>query len=123
MRPPKPACPAAAAIFDADESEAPAPSPEALLAGTLALMTGIVERAALALPLAAHEQSLLMAAKVRRNLALIAQHDAFSEAFRCTAGRLDGHWERLALPAHAAPDDSLAATEPALWHRTPGRLQ
>lgn len=107
-----------------DDDALPLPSAEALLAGTLALMTGVVERAALAQPLAAHGQSLLMAAKVRSQLCCLSQHPQLSDGFRLTLGRLRTHWDRLVTPG----DADAAALTPAeaarqLWHRAPGQLQ
>jgi hypothetical protein len=111
----------------ADDDEVRAlPSAEAMLAGTLALMTGVVERAALTQPLAGHAQSLMMAAKVRSNLFFLSGHPQLSTGFRTTVERLRTHWDRLAVPAGAAaeatvPDPAQAARQ--LWHRTPERLQ
>jgi hypothetical protein len=106
----------------ADDDGVALPSAEALLAGTLALMTGVIERAALAQPLAAHGQSLMMSAKVRANLFRLTEHPHLSAPFRATLVRLQAHWERLALPA--APE-APAAAEPdrRLWHRSPERVQ
>lgn len=100
------------------------PSPEALLAGTLALMTGVVERAALLQPLAGHGQSLLMASKVRVNLRGLADHPQLSPAFRSTLDRLRGHWDRLAAPGAAEAEPTCPAEREArLWHRAPERVQ
>ncbi|HKX93683.1 MAG TPA: hypothetical protein VJM48_03195 [Methylibium sp.] len=106
----------------ADEDGVTLPSAEALLAGTLALMTGVIERAALAQPLAAHGQSLMMSAKVRANLCRLTEHPHLSAPFRTTLARLQAHWERLALPA---VPDALEAPEAErrLWHRSPERVQ
>lgn len=120
------ACPPPALSAEADDDAPPLPSAEAMLAGTLALMTGVVERAALAQPLAAHGQSLLMANKVRSNLFELAGHPHLSAGFRAMVQRLRGHWDRLALPAAgdgipAAPD-AADRTQP-LWHAAPQRVQ
>jgi hypothetical protein len=121
-----PLSPRPTALPDDDEGLA-MPSPEALLAGTLALMTGVVERAALLQPLAAHGQSLLMASKVRVNLRGLVEHPQLSPAFRSTLERLRGHWDRLAVSADAAApaasSASCAETQARLWHRAPERLQ
>lgn len=112
---------------DHDMCEATLPSAEALVAATLALMTGVVERAALAQPLNLHEQSQLMAAKVRAHLFTLAHHGHLSEAFRATLGRLSGHWDRLAVDGrpgpcgcHPAPAPTRSACD---WLPTPERLQ
>ncbi len=126
---PKTACAGCAAPTegDRDPDEAmPVPSAEALLAGTLALMTGVIERAALSQPLAAHAQSLMMASKVRSNLFFLSAHPQMSEGFRMTARRLRTHWDRLAVPAQIAETEAtMEATEAAarLWHRAPERVQ
>ena len=112
---------------DPDVCEATLPSAEALVAATLALMTGVVERAALAQPLNVHEQSQLMAAKVRAHLFTLAHHGHLSEAFRATLGRLSGHWDRLAIDGRPGPCGCQAAPAPARsacdWLPTPERLQ
>lgn len=113
-----------APLTDDDGEALSLPSAEALLAGTLALMTGVVERAALAQPLAAHGQSLLMAAKVRRQLACLGEHPQLSDGFRLTLLRLGAHWDRL-LPGGTVDAEPIGAAEAArrLWHRAPGQLQ
>ncbi|HWH73425.1 MAG TPA: hypothetical protein VNV16_04080 [Methylibium sp.] len=107
-----------AALADPDEG-VPLPSAEALIAGTLALMTGVAERAALTQPLAAHAQSLMMSVKVGANLGRLAEHPQLSAPLRSTLARLQGHWERLIAPA------ALPAAEPdrRLWHARAERLQ
>lgn len=114
-----------AELSEDDVEQAALPSAEALLAGTLALMTGVVERAAMAQPLAAHGQSLLMAAKVCKQLGCLSHHPQLSEGFRLTLHRLRVHWDRLTPTAE--PSDAVGA-DPAeaaqrLWHRAPGQLQ
>jgi hypothetical protein len=106
----------------ADDEGVTLPSAEALLAGTLALMTGVIERAALAQPLTAHGQSLMMSAKVRANLSRLTEHPHLSAPFRATLARLQAHWERLALPA-AAEVPAVAEPDRRLWHRSPEQLQ
>ena len=114
-----------AELSEDDVEQAALPSAEALLAGTLALMTGVVERAAMAQPLAAHGQSLLMAAKVRKQLGCLSHHPQLSEGFRLTLHRLRVHWDRLtpiADPSGAVGADPVEAAQ-RLWHRAPGQLQ
>lgn len=123
----KTACSGRVATTDMDDEVVPLPSAEALLAGTLALMTGVIERAVLAQPLAAHAQSLMMATKVRSHLFCLSSHPQVSEGFRMTAGRLRSHWDRLALPtqqgaAEAAVSEAAEAAA-RLWHRAPERVQ
>lgn len=65
------------------------PSVEAVLAGTLALMTGYSQ----ALQADLHpEQRLLMGAKIGRNLALLQGHPLLSEAFQRILAGLHGRW-------------------------------
>ncbi|KQW68902.1 hypothetical protein [Methylibium sp. Root1272] len=114
-----------AELSEDDVEQAALPTAEALLAGTLALMTGVVERAAMAQPLAAHGQSLLMAAKVRKQLGCLSHHPQLSEGFRLTLHRLRVHWDRLtpiADPSGAVGADPVEAAQ-RLWHRAPGQLQ
>lgn len=103
----------------------PLPSAEAMLAGTLALMTGVVERAALAQPLSGHAQSLMMAAKVRSNLFFLSGHPQLSSGFRMTVERLRTHWDRLTVPAAAESTADLSSPDAPqrLWHRAPDQLQ
>lgn len=122
----KTTCTGCVAATEADDEVMALPSAEALLAGTLALMTGVIERAALSQPLAAHAQSLMMASKVRSHLFFLSSHPQVSEGFRMTARRLRSHWDRLAMPAQAAVEASVSdAAEAAarLWHRAPERVQ
>lgn len=74
---------------------------EAVLAGTLALMTGYAQ----ALQAELHpEQRLLMGAKIGRNLELLAQHVAVSEPFRRIALGLRARWQLMsACTAQSAP--------------------
>ena len=65
------------------------PSVEAVLAGTLALMTGYSQ----ALQADLHpEQRLLMGAKIGRNLALLQGHPLLSEAFQRILAGLRSRW-------------------------------
>lgn len=107
----------------ADDDGVALPSAEALLAGTMALMTGVIERAALAQPLAAHGQSLMMSAKVRVNLLRLTEHPHLSAPFRATLARLQAHWERLALPGGVPETAPAPEPDRRLWHRSPERVQ
>lgn len=86
------------------------PTVEAVLAGTLALMTGIAEAERPA-------QRWPMMNKVVCNLALLADHPQLSMEFRCAAGKLRRHWE------HLLEHGSDAANLHALRHPAPGALQ
>jgi len=80
------------------------PCAEAMLAGTLALMTG-------------HAQSgddthrRLMAKKIRSNLFFLAQHPGLSAAFRQVVGRMHSAWDALLDD----PQPTLAASSQASW--------
>jgi hypothetical protein len=65
------------------------PSVEAVLAGTLALMTGHSQ----ALQADVHpENRLLMGAKIGRNLALLVDHPLLSDGFRQVLAGLQQRW-------------------------------
>jgi hypothetical protein len=77
------------------------PSLEAVLAGTLALMTGYAQ----ALQADLHpEQRLLMGAKIGRNLEMLAGHLGTSEPFQRIALGLRARWQAIsACTAQSAP--------------------
>ena len=75
------------------------PRTEALLAGTLALMTGLAHT-----PLCATHREL-MSAKVRANLTELAAQPHVSDALRIVLRRLSGQWS----------DGSVAAPAAAVW--------
>ena len=68
------------------------PPVEALLAGTLALMTGYAQHGE------GCEIRPLMAGKLVRNLTALAHHPAVSEPMRAMLVRLVEHWLRAAEP-------------------------
>jgi hypothetical protein len=77
------------------------PSLEAVLAGTLALMTGYSQ----ALQADLHpQQRLLMGAKIGSNLDLLAGHVGLSEAFQRIVRGLRTRWQQMsACTAQAEP--------------------
>lgn len=83
---------------DAHTEEYLLPRTEALLAGTLALMTGLAHT-----PLCASHREL-MATKVRANLAELAAQPHVSEALRTVLCGLSGQWgdDPAAAPAASA---------------------
>lgn len=99
----------------ADGDEDPVlPSAEAMLAGTLALMTGFAEHcealAGSATPAAGTQgaaRSLphLLAAKAASNLFFLAEHPLLSAAFRSTLWRLRSHWQDLERRVAPPPPD------------------
>jgi hypothetical protein len=92
------------------------PSVEAVLAGTLALMTGYSQ----ALQAELHpEHRLLMGAKIGNNLGLLAEHPTLSDNFKRILLGLQHRWMLMsACTAEAAPARAcgLAADGPAQWH-------
>lgn len=91
---------------------------DAMLAGTLALLTGHAQ-------CACAQQRLLMARKIRSNLYLLAQHPALPPPFRLVVQRLHGHWNGiveqaprppLAAPVAPASGLDLDLPEARLWH-------
>ena len=82
-----------------DEHELP--SLEAVLAGTLALMTGYAQALQAELN---PDQRLLMGAKIGRNLEMLASHVATSEPFQRIALGLRARWQLMsACTAQSAP--------------------
>lgn len=104
----------------------PLPDAEAVLAGTLALMTGHAQSGC-------PQRRLLMALKIRHNLDQLQRHPDLGAPLRIVLQRLCHAWGTLAggLPAAAGqpdPDRSGAgagAEAPArlLWLPTPGLMQ
>lgn len=86
------------------------PAVEAVLAGTLALMTGFAEAERPA-------QRGQMMNRVVCNLALLAEHPQLSMQFRCAVGKLRRHWQHL---QEHGPDGAGAHD---LRHPAPGLLQ
>ena len=97
------------------------PPPEALLAGTLALMTGHAQACC-------QGQRALMARKIIANLLMLSRHPSAPPDFRAIAANLHPLWMRL---LRANPDQPQQGLLPAdhsdphrvLWHTTPETLQ
>lgn len=108
---PKP--PSCAAPNHADE-EYEMPSAEAMLAGTLALMTGYVQQ---------QDDGIkqLMAKKVVSNLFFLTHHPYLSEAFRQMLTQLRERWQSSVALADAGVRHP--ATPEPLWHMAPVGLQ
>ena len=79
------------------------PSVEALLAGTLALMTGHAQSACV-------QQRGLMAQKIGANLCVLAHHPALSANFKAVVDRMRAHWAVFAQPFTDSPHPWLATT-------------
>lgn len=94
------------------------PSAEAMLAGTLALMTGHAQSACT-------RQRGLMAKKIVSNLFFLSQHPSLSPHFKAVADRMRPHWLVLAQSSDVAETHALhTPTEPQpLWHAAATRVQ
>jgi hypothetical protein len=104
-----------------EDDEFVMPCSEALLAGTLALMTGHAQSAC-----ATHRD--LMGRKIRSNLFFLGQHPALTPNFRTVVQRMHQHWDTLlkasespTAPAPLGSDDLLP--ERRLWHTTASWVQ
>lgn len=86
------------------------PSAEALLAGTLALMTGHAQACS------SHTRQR-MATKIVSNLSDLTQHPVLSPQFQAAVWNLRKHWEALQAQSAAT------ATDPQTWHAQPSSLQ
>lgn len=84
---------------DVDEYELP--RAEALLAGTLALMTAYARGCC-------RERRAIMAGRIAANLSSLVRHAGLSDPFRAALGKLHAQWEGLSPTAgepfsHAPP--------------------
>lgn len=91
------------------------PSVEALLAGTLALMTGYAQSAREC------EHRPLMARKLVNNLQQLAGHPQLSSAMQTMLANLRTRWQLELENSADARAVELAPT--ALWHPVPTRVQ
>lgn len=97
------------------------PCAEAMLAGTLALMTGHAQSACAT-------QRDLMGRKIRSNLFFLGQHPGLSASFRTVIQRMHQHWDVL-LKANDGPVDRTPLNtddllpERRLWHTTASLVQ
>lgn len=84
---------------------------EAVLAGTLALMTALVQGCC-------EEHRRALRIKVIANLVELEHHANLSQQFRAVASHLQQHWHALDRgPTPEPPGD------PRLWHMPPGVMQ
>lgn len=90
------------------------PSMDALMAGTLALMTGYAQ----ADPDGGHRS--LMARKLVSQLFFLAGHPQVSPSMRCVLTNLRTHWQTEV--DRSAATQGLPAPTP-LWHPVPEQLQ
>ena len=85
---------------------------DAMLAGTLALLTGHAQ-------CSCAEQRMLMARKIRSNLYMLAQHPALPPPFRLVVQRLHGHWNGIVAQSGVASSLGIELPESRLWHEAP----
>ncbi len=104
-----------------EDEEHVLPCTEAMLAGTLALMTGHAQSACAT-------QRDLMGRKIRSNLFFLGQHPALTPSFRTVLQRMHQHWDTLlkssdgsAAQSSQRNDDLLP--ERRLWHTTASTVQ
>lgn len=97
--------------YPSRDEEYKLPGVEALLAGTLALMTGYAQHGADC------EIRPLMAGKLVRNLTALANHPALSEPMKAMLTRLIEHWMRAAWQEQPEPE------MPSWVHATPVAMQ
>lgn len=99
--------------FTSDKQEYQLSCVEALVAGTLALMTGHAQAGR-------DSDREPMARKILANLAQLSSHGCLSPQFRLMLCNLQAHWQRLqsrVSPVQPPPDPR------ASHHPAPGRLQ
>ncbi len=103
------------------EGEYTMPCAEAMLAGTLALMTGHAQNVC-------PNRRMLMALKIRQNLDQLRSHIGLNEQFRAVLLRLCHEWGVLAvsMPSAGCPADRSGAAQDSRehhWLPTPGLMQ
>ena len=108
---------------DHENEEHELPCVEAVLACTLALMTGYSQ----ALQAATHpEQRLMMGRKITRQLSLLAEHAQLSGGFRHVVASLSQRWQLMSACTEAAEHDCSAVRADAtagFCFDAPARLQ
>lgn len=97
------------------------PPAQALLAGTLALMTGHAQACC-------EGQRALLAQKITDNLLMLSRHVGAPPNFRAIAANLHPLWVRLLQQGSDQPQQGLSPADPSdthrvLWHTTPETLQ
>jgi hypothetical protein len=97
------------------------PPAEALLAGTLALMTGHAQACCAG-------QRALMAKKIITNLFMLSRHPGAPPNFKAIAANLHPLWVRVLQPDADQPQQALSPADNSdphrvLWHTTPETLQ
>jgi hypothetical protein len=105
---------------DPHDEEYVMPCAEALLAGTLALMTGHAQSDCA-------RQRMLMAHKICANLGILGQKSDLTPNFRTVVLRLHRHWDALATDLKPAARQMLhhdtLLPETQFWHPVAARVQ
>lgn len=104
-----------------EDEEHVMPCAEAMLAGTLALMTGHAQSACAT-------QRDLMGRKIRSNLFFLGEHPGLSPNFRTVVQRMHQHWDVLLRPGDGLAERPALNTEDLLperrlWHMTASLVQ
>lgn len=92
------------------------PCAEALLAGTLALMTGYVQACC-----DTHRDA--MGRKISANLQMLADADGFTAHFRTVVWSLQGRWEQQCKARQDTAALVAAEQRRVLWHTAPEAVQ
>jgi hypothetical protein len=100
-------------IQPAGDEEYQMPCAEALLASTLALMTGHAQACC-------DDHRTLMAARIAGNLAQLAEHALLSPQFKTLLWSLRGRWQE---GGQAPPPANVAQRDRRLWHTPPDSVQ
>ena len=104
-----------------EDEEHVMPCAEAMLAGTLALMTGHAQSACAT-------QRHLMGGKIRSNLFFLSQHPGLSPSFRTVVHNMHRHWDALLKTGDGPVNKTALHTddllpERRLWHTTASLVQ
>jgi hypothetical protein len=103
-------------VEDESVQEYVMPCAEAMLAGTLALMTGYAQHGDAGV-------RSLMAKKVVSNLFFLSGHPHLSDHFKTMLGNLRSRWQ-LEVERGANPVATLTPSQPqSLWHPCPSAIQ
>jgi hypothetical protein len=101
------------ATNEAGEEEYTMPCAEALLAGTLALMTGHVQACC-------DDHRILMARKIASHLSVLSEHPLLSPQFKTMLWNLRERWRQQAEARQVTPTSQ---SEQGLWHSSPSAVQ
>lgn len=102
------------AELDSGDESYTLPSAEALMAGTLALMTGYAQTDAVC------ARRVLMARKLVCNLGSLAQHPQMSATMQTVLSRLQAHW---LTEIDRSGDNSGQPAPTPIWHPAAASLQ